>query len=241
MAAYQLYYWPGIQGRGEFVRLALEDAGAEYVDVARQPASEGGGVPALQKLLRGERSGVRPLAPPVLVSGELVLSQTAAILAWLAPRLELVSPDHGAVTNQLVLTVMDLVSEAHDTHHPIAVSLHYEDQLEAAKQRAHHFTAQRLPKFLEYFEAVLAASGGDWLIGDRASVADLALFQLAAGLSHAFPRAMNRLAPRIPRLLSLHDRVAERPRLAAYLASPRRIAFNQNGIFRHYPELDEAP
>ena len=40
---YELHYWPRIQGRGEFVRLALEQAGAEYVDVARGPKSSGGG------------------------------------------------------------------------------------------------------------------------------------------------------------------------------------------------------
>jgi len=241
--AYQLYYWPSIQGRGEFVRLALEDAGAAYDDVARRPASQGGGVPALQSLLRGERGGVRPLAPPVLVVGELVLAQTAAILHWLAPRLGLVSADDraAAVTNQLVLTVMDLVAEAHDTHHPIAASLHYEDQKEEARRRAHHFATQRMPKFLTYFEDILARGGTGWLVGEQASVADLALFQVVAGLAFAAPQAMRALAPRIPLALALRDRVAARPRIAAYLASPRRLQFNQNGIFRHYPELDEVP
>lgn len=241
--AYQLYYWPSIQGRGEFVRLALEDAGVPYDDVVRRPASEGGGVPALQALLRGDRPGVRPLAPPVLVAGELVLAQTAAILAWLGPRIGLVpgEPGDAAVVNQLVLTVMDLVDEAHDTHHPIAASLYYEDQKEEARRRAHHFATQRMPKFLTYFEDVLARSGTGWLLGDQASVADLALFQVTAGLSYASPVALRALAPRIPLTLSLRDRVAARPRLAAYLASPRRLRFNQNGIFRHYPELDEVP
>ena len=242
-AAYRLYYWPSIQGRGEFVRLALEDAGAAYDDVARRPASEGGGVPALQALLRGEHGGVRPLAPPVLIAGDLVLAQTAAILHWLAPRLGLVSADDraAAVTNQLVLTVMDLVAEAHDTHHPIAVSLHYEDQKEEARRRAHHFATQRMPKFLAYFEDVLARSGTGWLIGDQATVADLALFQVTSGLEYASPAAFRALAARIPLTLALQRRVATRPRIAAYLASPRRLQFNQNGIFRHYPELDEVP
>lgn len=240
--AYQLYYWPSIQGRGEFVRLALEDAGVPYDDVARRPAAGGGGVPALQALLRGERPGVRPLAPPVLIAGDLVVAQTAAILAWLGPRIGLVSSDAGAaaVTNQLVLTVMDLVAEAHDTHHPIAASLHYEDQKEEARRRAHHFATQRMPKFLTYFEDVLARSETGWLIGDQASVADLALFQVVSGLAHAAPVAFRALAPRIPLSLALRERVAARPRLAAYLASPRRLQFNQNGIFRHYPELDEV-
>ncbi len=241
--AYQLYYWPSIQGRGEFVRLALEDAGVPYDDVARRPAADGGGVQALQALLRGDRPGVRPLAPPVLVAGDLVLAQTAAILAWLGPRVGLVSSDAGAaaVTNQLVLTVMDLVAEAHDTHHPIAASLHYEDQKEEARRRAHHFATQRMPKFLSYFEDVLVRSGSGWLIGDQASVADLALFQVVSGLSYAAPVAFRSLAPRIPHCLALREKVAARPRLASYLASPRRLQFNQNGIFRHYPELDEVP
>ena len=51
---YELYYWPGIQGRGQFVRLALEYAGAKYVDIALVPEEKGGGVPALEKWLDGE-------------------------------------------------------------------------------------------------------------------------------------------------------------------------------------------
>jgi len=194
--------------------------------------------------LRGERTGgVRPLAPPILVAGDLVLAQTAAILHWLGSRIGLVPADDraAAVTNQLVLTVMDLVAEAHDTHHPIAASLHYEDQKEEARRRAHHFATQRMPKFLGYFEDVLARSGTGWLVGDQASVADLALFQVVAGLDYASPHAFRALAPRIRQTLALRERVAARPRIAAYLASPRRLKFNQNGIFRHYPELDEVP
>ena len=241
--AYRLYYWPTIQGRGEFVRLALEDAGAAYDDVARRPVSEGGGVPALQALLSGERGGTRPLAPPVLMDGDLVLAQTPAILHWLAPRLGLAPVDHqgAAVTNQLVLTVLDLVDEAHDLHHPIAASLYYEDQKDEAKRRARHFASERVPKFLGYFEDVLAKSGSGWLLGAKATVADLALFQLIAGLGFALPRVFEALAPRIPLTVALHQRVAARPGIAAYLASPRRIPFNQDGIFRHYPELDEVP
>lgn len=242
-SAYQLYYWPSIPGRGEFVRLALEDAGADYDDVARRPASEGGGVAALQAVLRGERPGTRPLAPPVLVAGELTLAQTPAILHWLAPRLGLAPADErgAAVTNQLVLTVLDLVDEAHDLHHPISNSLYYEDQKEEARRRARHFASERIPKFLGYFEDVLGKSGGDWLLGADATVADLALFQLVAGLQFALPRVFQAFAPRIPLTVALHERVAARARIADYLASPRRIPFNQHGIFRHYPELDEVP
>jgi glutathione S-transferase len=241
--AYQLYYWPSIPGRGEFIRLAFEDAGVPYDDVARRPTAEGGGVPALMAVLRGERGGTRPFAPPVVIAGDLVLAQTAAILHWLAPRLNLAPADAGAaaVANQLVLTVIDVVDEAHETHHPIASSLYYEDQEQEARRRAHHFTGERMPKFLSYFEDVLARSGTGWLVGDQATVADLALFQLVSGLEYAWPRASGALAARIPHTLALRDRVAVRPRIAAYLASPRRLHFNQNGIFRHYPELDEVP
>src|SRR5688500_14088484 len=148
--AYQLYYWPSIPGRGEFVRLALEDAGADYDDVARRSASEGGGGAALQALLRGERGGLRPLAPPVLVHGNLVLAQTPAILHYLAPRLGLTPADEkgAAAVNQLVLTALDLADEAHDLHHPIASSLYYEDQKDEARRRAPHFIGERMPKFL---------------------------------------------------------------------------------------------
>jgi glutathione S-transferase len=240
---YDLYYWPTIQGRGEFIRLAFEEAGTPYFDVARGPESEGGGVAALQRVLRGEQRPhtLRPLAPPVLVSGDVVLAQTGAILAWLGPRLGLAPEDEAgrAEAIQLFLTVADLVVEAHDAHHPIAASLYYEDQKDEARRRARTFTSERMPKFLGYFDAVLE-SRGDWLLGEELSYPDLALFQLTTGLGHAFPRAMAALAPRIARVMAHRDRVAARPRVAAYLASPRRIPFNLHGIFRHYPELDEV-
>ena len=240
---YELYYWPAIQGRGEFIRLALEEAGASYRDVAREPKSAGGGIPALERALRGELRPhtLRPLAPPILLAGDVVLAQTGAILAWLGPRLGLAPEDEAgrAEASQLLLTVTDLVDEAHDVHHPIAASLYYEDQKDEALRSAKVFIDERLPKFLGYFDAVLEARG-DWLLGGELSYPDLALFQLTAGLSYAFPRSMARLAPRIGRVMAHHDRVAARPGVAAYLASPRRIPFNQHGIFRHYPELDEV-
>jgi glutathione S-transferase len=82
--------------------------------------------------------------------------------------------------------------------------------------------------------------GDRYLVGRRVSYCDLSLFQLVAGLRYAFPHGMARLEPRFPRVTSLHDRVAARPRIDAYLNSTRRIAFNEQGIFRHYPELDDA-
>jgi glutathione S-transferase len=232
MSEYELFYWPKIQGRGEFVRLALEDAGASYTDVAR----EEGGMERLFALLRGEGGGLRPFAPPVLRHRGLVLGQTANILQYLGPRLGLVLDDEASriAAHQLQLTIADLVSEAHDTHHPIATGLYYEDQRPEAARRAAHFRQDRLPKFLSYFEKVLV---GDWLVG-AASYADLSLFQVIEGLSYAFPRSMAALTPSTPRLTALRSRVAARPRLAAYLASPRRVAFNEQGIFRHYADLD---
>ena len=236
---YELYYWPSIQGRGEFVRLALEEAGADYVDVARK-GGKGGGVPAMMQLLDGRRVKHPPFAPPFLRAGNLLIGQTANILLFLGPRHGLVPRGEAARlwTNQLQLTIGDFVVEIHDTHHPIAAGLYYEDQRPAAKRRAADFLKSRAPKFLHYFERVLEASGGHYLLGRAPSYADLSLFQTIDGLRYAFPKAMRRLEKKLPRVISLHDRVAERPRIAAYLASSRRIPFNQSGIFRHYPELD---
>ena len=234
---YELYYWPSIQGRGEFVRLALEEAGADYLDVARLPKQ---GVPALMQFL-GDKSPERPpFAPPFLKAGKLVIAQTANILLFLGPRLGLVPKVEASRlwAHQLQLTVSDWLVEAHDAHHPIGGAFYYEDQKPESKRRSAHFTAERLPKFLGYFERVLAREKGGWLLGKAFSYTDLSLFQMIAGLRYAFPRAMERLEPKYPRSVALHGHVASRPRIAAYLASKRRIAFNQHGIFRHYPELD---
>ena len=237
---YALYYWPGIQGRGEFVRLALEEAGADYVDVARLSRSKGGGEEAILRVLRGELGPRPPFAPPVLRAGKVVVAQTALILHFLGPRLGLVPRDAGARlwAHQLQLTITDLVAETHDTHHPIAGSLYYEDQRPEARRRARYFTAERIPRFLGYFERVLRDSGGRYALGRRLSYFDLSLFQVMEGLRYAFPRTMESLAPRSRRLAALADSVRERPRIAAYLDSPRRLPFSTEGIFRHYPELD---
>jgi glutathione S-transferase len=236
----ELYYWPGIQGRGEFVRLSLEKAGAAYVDVARQRKN---GMAAMMRFLEGEGPGALPFAPPFVKVGSVVVSQTANILAFLAPRLGLVPGDEAlrAEASQIQLTVADFVDEIHDTHHPIAGSLYYEDQKAAAKRRARLFVKERMPKYLGWLEKVLERnrkSEGQWLVGSDCSYADLSVFQVVEGLRYAFPNAMARLAPEIPRVIALRDRVAARPRIATYLRSKRRQAFNQMGIFRHYPELD---
>lgn len=238
--AYQLYYWPPLPGRGEFVRLVLEQAGADYEDVARKPEDEGGGIPAMLAQLKAEGPGLRPLAPPVLVHGELRLAQMANICAYLAARHGLVPDDEATRWQalQLQLTLADLIAEAHDTHHPVAVSEYYEDQKPEAKRAAAEFVGQRMPKFLGYFEDVLRKNGGEFLIGDAISYVDLSLDQVLRGLAHAFPKGFARLADDIPGLLALRDRVDALPRIAAYRGSERYLDFNEHGIFRHYPELD---
>jgi len=239
-APYELFYWPMIQGRGEFVRLALEDADAAYIDVARGKS----GMRALMKLLDSHGGGsAAPFAPPFLRSGKLVVAQTAAILHYLGPRLGLVSADEKSrvAALQYQLTLADLVNEAHDVHHPIGVGLYYEEQKREAKVRAAQFISQRIPKFLGYFEAVLAkqARARRAYVMGRHSYVDLSLFQVFEGLQYAFPNAFGRIVKRLPLVAAVHDRVAARPRLSDYLGSSRRIPFNLHGIFRHYPELDE--
>jgi glutathione S-transferase len=236
----ELYYWPGIQGRGEFVRLLLEDAGAVYVDVARERKN---GLAAMTRFLEGEEPGALPFAPPFVKVGKIVVSQTANILAFLAPRFGLVPNDAAlrAEASQIQLTLADFVGEVHDTHHPLAGNLYYEDQKAAAKRRAQGFVKERMPKYLGWLEKILSRnrkSRGEWLVGSDCTYVDLSAFQIVAGLRYAFPNAMARLEPQVPRMIALHDRVAARPRIAAYLASRRRQPFNQMGIFRHYPELD---
>ena len=239
---YELYYWPGIQGRGEFVRLALEQAAADYVDVARQSQRAGGGIRALMRLLDDTAVKRPPFAPPFLKAGRRLIGQTANILQFLGPRLALAPADEATRlwAHQLQLTLADLVFEVHDTHHPISADLFYHQQKPEARRRTKHFIAARVPKFLDYFERVVAgnAKGKGHAVGKALSYVDLSLFQVMAGLRYAFPKAMKRLEPDYPRLVTLSENVASRPNIAAYLASRRRIPFNQDGIFRHYSELD---
>lgn len=221
------------------MRLALEDAGADYVDVAR----EDGGMARMQALMEGAEVACPPFAPPFLRAGEVLVGQTANILLFLGPRLGLVPGDEAGRlwVHQLQLTLADFAAEGHDTHHPVGIGLYYEDQKAEAKRRAADFRASRIPKFLGYFEDVLARNpaGGTWLAGDAASYADLSLFQLIAWLRFAFPRAMARMALDYPLLSALHDRVAARKRISAYLRSSRRLPFNNDDLFRYYPELDD--
>ena len=240
---YELYYWDGLQGRGEFVRLALEDAAADYVDVTRS-SKQGAGTKAMMRLLEGAQP-YAPFAPPFLKDDELVISHVANILLHLGPKLGLAPEDAGlrAVANGLQLTITDLVSEVHDTHHPLANGLYYEEQKEAAAARTASFLEERMPKFMGYFERALMRNphGPANIVGEATSTVDLSLFQVFAGLRYAFPRATANFAADYPALAALHAAVAERPNIARYLASKRRIPFNLSGIFRHYPELDRDP
>ena len=242
---YQLYYWDGIQGRGEFIRLALEEAGADYIDVSRGSDRDGMGTAAMMKVLKSKSEPHIPFAPPFLRDGDLLISHVANILMYLGPTLGLAPEDirQRHVANGLQLTITDFVAEVHDTHHPIATTQYYEDQKLEAKARATDFIDHRMPKFLGYFERAIEQNpnGPKHIIGGRLSYVDLSLFQVVEGLRYAFPNAMARFAMLYPSLAALHELVANRPNIAAYLLSERRLPFREDGIFRHDPALDSQP
>ncbi|OBX18493.1 glutathione S-transferase [Erythrobacter sp. QSSC1-22B] len=239
--SYDLWYWPGIQGRGEFVRLFMEAAGIPYRDRARQGDAQA----LVEDMEAREKSGAfAPYAPPYLVAkdgaDEFAIAQAAHILAWLTDRHDLGSGDPQTDLHliQLQLTITDVVAEAHDTHHPLGGGLYYEDQKHAAATRAKGFREDRIPKYFDHFEAALGVNPGAFFRADRFGHVDTSLFQLVEGLRYAFPRRMAELAADYPRICACRDEVAELPGIAAYLNSDRRIPFNEDGIFRHYPELD---
>jgi len=235
---YELYYWPTIQGRGEFVRLLLEDVGADYLDVARQPEEDGGGIPNLRAFLDDPSHAEPPFAPPILKDGDTLVTQTPLIMDYLGERHGLTPQDDGARrrTLQLSMLLADFLIEAHDVHHPLAKEFYYEDQKDEALRRAPGFRDVRIPKFYGYLDRLLGSSG--YLVGKDLTHADLSLFQIVEGMRYAFPQTMARLEPDYPAIVALRDTIAARPGIAAYLASERRIPFNTHGIFRHYPELD---
>ncbi len=237
---YELFYWPGLPGRGEYVRLILEDAGVPYVDRGRQSAEEGGGIEAIVALIEGRLPGFAAYAPPALKHGDLMIAQTAVICRYLARRHGLAPLDevHDLHAQQLQLTIADLVKEVHDTHHPIGTSLFYEQQKGEAVTAARNFLKHRLPRFIDYFADVLDANGGDVLVGSEVSYVDLAMFQTLVGIGYAFPRGYAEVMERAPGLSALRARIEARPRLSAYLSSARRLPFNEDGVFRRYPELD---
>lgn len=236
---YTLYYWPEAPGRGEFVRLALEYAAIPYQDIAREPEK---GVAALLDFLQDRTTKHPPFAPPFLGAGDLIIGQTANILLFLGEKHGIApSDDAGRLwTHQLQLTISDFISEIHDTHHPVAGELYYEEQIDEAKRRTKIFRDSRLPKYLGYFESISSANKNDGglLGGPSVTYADLSMFHVISGLRYAFPNAMQQCEKHYPCLVSLHDRVKALPELAGYLASGRRQPFNQQGIFRYYRELD---
>jgi len=235
---YELYYWPGIQGRGEFVRLALEEAGADYIDVARKRNAEATLVAFLERADLTHPS----FAPPFLKVGDVIIGQTAAILLYLGDRHGLAPKDAASRlwAHQIQLTIADLVGEAHDTHHPLGADLYYEEQKPEALRRAKGFREDRIQKYFDWFETILARNpdGDAHLVGNTLSYADLSLFQVVEGLLYAFPKKTTAVLAKRPRVAALHTMVAQRPRIRAYLRSDRRVKFNEQGIFRHYPELD---
>ena len=232
---YRLWYWPSIPGRGEFVRLPLEAAGIAYEDCAREQ-----GVSAMIADM-GSRKRRGPFAPPYLVlPDDRAIAQTSNILLYLGDT-HGIAPEDAADrlwVHQVQLTVADMIAEVHQAHHPVGVGAYYEQQKSEAARFATEFRAQRMPKYLGWFEKALGES--EWIGGDSWSYADCSLFQLIEGLRYMFPDRMMALEPRIPALVALHDRVAELPGIAAYGESKRRTPFNEDGIFRHYPELDGA-
>lgn len=240
---YELYYWNGLPGRGEVIRLIFAAAGAEYRDVARDPEDEGGGNQVVVAARRGALGGMLPYAPPILRHGELVLAQSAVIARYVGEREGLAPEDDAGklATQQLFLSWGDLLTEAHDTHHPISTALFYEDQKDEALEAARRFLGTRMPSWLGYFEEILASSGGPWLLGKTFTYADLAAFNVLEGLRYAFPKSFAAQEDAWRRLGELRSAVAARPRIAAYLGSERAMAFNEDGIFRHYPELDRLP
>ena len=235
---YELIYWPMLQGRGEYVRLVLEDAGVPYIDRAREAGDAG--LELVAEYLRGRAPGFRTFAPPVLKHGDLIVAQTPVICRYLGRRHGLAPLDESGDLHaqQLQLTIADLVTEAHDTHHPLGKSRYYSEQTNEAVAAARQFLEHRLPGFISYFEAILADNGGEVLVGKDFSYVDLAIFQTLAGLEYAFPNGYAEVMRDAPGLAELRRRVVSRPRLAEYLSSTRRIAFNEDGIFRRYPELD---
>jgi glutathione S-transferase len=232
---YELYYHASNAGRGEFVRLPLEDAKADYVDVAREP----GGTEKMTRFIQDAAVEHLQFAPPFLKHGDLVIGQTANILLYLGPRIGLAPADEGERlwAHQLELTIADFLKEMQNTHHPVAHGLYYEDQKAEALTYTKHFFGERVPKFFGYFEKVVQKGRG-YMAGGAVSYVDFSIFQLIEGMRFAFPNTMKRIEPTYPGLVALHDGIATRPNTAAYLASPRRMAFNERGIFRYYPELD---
>ncbi len=234
--SYQLFYWPSIPGRGEFVRLYFEAFDLEYEDIAREQGAD-----ALVENLHS-RQGIRPFAPPYLVDGDVLIGQTPLILTYLQDKEGLGSGELEVDLQlvQLQMDIADLTQEIFATHHPVAPALHYADQMDAAYERSHDFRENRLPKYLIHFENALEGNGGPFILGEQPSHVDTSLFQIMEGLDHAFPNLMAHLQGTFPNLEAVQGAVPEIEGVAEYLVSERRIEFSEDGIFRHYEELDQA-
>ncbi|MCB2067741.1 MAG: glutathione S-transferase [Erythrobacter sp.] len=231
----ELWYWPEIPGRGEFIRLFCAAGEIDYVDMARVENAD-----ALVEHMHA-LEGMRPFAPPYIVDGDVVIGQTPLILQYLSDREGLGSGEMEVDLKlfQLQMDIADFVQEVHSVHHPIASELHYADQMAEAFDRAQNFRANRLPKYLIHFDNALAANGGPFSLGQQWSHVDTSLFQVMEGLDYMFPNYMAAMQGSWPYLEGLQGAVPEIDGLADYLASEERIEFNENGIFRHYEELDE--
>ncbi|KAL8377496.1 hypothetical protein RB595_008259 [Gaeumannomyces hyphopodioides] len=241
---FHLIYWPGFPGRGEFVRIALEEAGIAYKDTAHQVD----GMSVMQAQLAGDDKNPPVFAVPALRHGDVLISQTPNILQYLGEVAGL-APTAAAGgagrhhVHALALTALDgFGDEVHGTHHPVDVAAYYDDQRAEALRYARVYVGGRLPKFLAYFEGVLAAptsGAGPWLYGGRLTYADLALYHGLDGVHFAFPKAVAKAkeSGKYGRVFALYDAVKERPNIKAYLASERRQKYS-DGLFRYYPELD---
>ncbi|GAA5987830.1 hypothetical protein JCM5350_003162 [Sporobolomyces pararoseus] len=263
-ADYELIYHAGIPGRGEFARLLFEATGTPYKDSALLQG-QSAVKPYMDGTFEGKEHNPLPFAPPILKHGDTIISQTSNILLYLATHLENpidLSPSSSSESepstkktkyspptlsnpsiyhvNELVLTILDLNNEVHDSHHPISVSDYYENQKTAASERAKDFRKNRVPKFFKYFEKLLeqGGEGGEWLVGKEASCADLCLFQVIDGLKFAFPNLLSKQLPSHPKLAAHYDRVNSADRIRKYLESDRRQKYSL-GVFRHYEELDD--
>ncbi|KAF1816408.1 glutathione S-transferase protein-like protein [Eremomyces bilateralis CBS 781.70] len=251
---YHLIYWPDIPGRGEFVRLAFEAAGTAYLDVSN--ASSAGVKPVLSLISDkhvGDDVGNPPIfAPPALkiVDGkgegkDLLIHQTPNILAYLGERLGLIGEEEGDKyhVSQVALTALDLCDECHDTHHPVSVVKYYAEQKEEALKKAEDFRASRIPKFFGYFERVLKSNEseakGKYLVGSKLTYADTTVWQVVNGVSYAFPKEVEARKKDYPLLFeTFYPGIQEEKGIKQYLASDRRLSYS-DGIFRHYPELDQ--
>jgi glutathione S-transferase len=249
MAEYELIYWPSLPGRGEFVRLVLEAGGASYSDIAAKsiPDSAQAVLGLIAESNIGDATNPPIFAPPFLRHGDLSMNQTMNILRYLAPKFGLEGDGSEATKVHLAsiaATIFDgLCNEAHETHHPIASSAYYEDQKPEAAKRAKNYIEERLPKFLTYVTRVLKAKtsgGGPWLYGGTFTYADIVLFQCIDGNLFAFPKTMAKLRAdsKYDGVFKLYEAVKEVPKIAAYLSGKRPYQYGE-GIWRHYPELEE--